>query len=115
MNFKKIISTILAIYIFAGCASTTIVTSTNKDTTIYIDGKLMGKGSVNHTDTKTYGSTTVVKMSKTGCEDQTYYFKRNEEFDTGAFIGGFFLLVPFLWIMKYKPIHTYEFECVKTY
>ena len=107
--------TVLAIAIFTSCASTTIITSTHKDTTIYVDGELKGKGSVTHTDTKTYGSTTVIKMSKDGCEDQTYYFKRNEEFDTSAFIGGFFVLVPFLWIMKYKPLHSYEFECIKSY
>ena len=33
-----------------------------------------------------------------------------EKFDAGAFIGGLFIWIPFLWIMKYKPTHTYELE-----
>jgi len=33
---------------------------------------------------------------------------RNEEFDVGACIGGVFLLVPFLWIMGYRPVHMLE-------
>jgi hypothetical protein len=26
----------------------------------------------------------------------------------GAIIGGIFVFVPFLWVMKYNPTHTYE-------
>jgi hypothetical protein len=33
---------------------------------------------------------------------------RNEEFNVGACIGGVLVLFPFLWIMNYKPEHTYE-------
>ena len=33
---------------------------------------------------------------------------RNEEVDAGAIIGGLFVWIPFLWVMKYKPIHAYE-------
>jgi hypothetical protein len=33
---------------------------------------------------------------------------RNERADVGAIIGGIFLLFPFLWTMKYNPVHTYE-------
>jgi hypothetical protein len=35
---------------------------------------------------------------------------RNEEFDVLACIGGVFVLVPFLWIMKYKPVHQFELQ-----
>jgi len=54
---------------------------------------------------------THVKFKKDGCEEQTYAFSRNEEFDAGACIGGVFLLFPFLWIQKYKPEHNYEYSC----
>lgn len=53
-------------------------------------------------------------MKKEGCETQTFMFSRNEEFDAGACAGGVFLLFPFLWIQKYRPMHNYEFECQKT-
>jgi hypothetical protein len=35
-------------------------------------------------------------------------FSREEEADVGAIIGGIFVLVPFLWTMKYSPTHMYE-------
>ena len=52
-----------------------------------------------------------MRLQKDGCEEKTFSFSRNEEFDTGACIGGVFLLVPFLWIQKYKPERTYEYIC----
>ena len=42
-----------------------------------------------------------------------YTFAKNEEFDAGACAGGVFVLVPFLWIQKYKADHIYEYSCVK--
>lgn len=109
---KNLVLIALAGLYLAGCSSTTIVRSTDKDVKIYIDGEMKGRGSVVHTDTKTVGSTTSVRMEKPGCEPQFYTFARNEEFDAGACAGGVFVLVPFLWIQKYKAEHVYEYECV---
>lgn len=102
----------LTIAIF-GCSSTTVISSTDRDAKIYVDGQMLGKGTVTYTDTKIVGSTTQVMMKKEGCESQTFMFSRNEEFDAGACAGGVFLLFPFLWIQKYHPQHSYEFECEK--
>ncbi len=96
-----------------GCSSSTIIQSSDPQAKIYVDGQLMGKGTVNYTDTKTVGSTTQVLMKKEGCEPQTFTFSRNEEFDPGACAGGVFLLVPFLWIQKYRPMHNFDFDCEK--
>lgn len=93
------------------CSSTTMIRSTDPAAKIYVDGELKGKGMVTHTDTKTVGSTTSVRIEKPGCEPMHYTFSRNEEFDAGACAGGVFVLVPFLWIQKYKPEHVYEYEC----
>lgn len=93
------------------CSSTTVVRTTDSAARIYIDGEFRGKGSVTHSDQKLVGSSTFVKLEKTGCEPQTYHFQRNEEFDAGACVGGIFLLFPFLWIMKYKPEHVYDYRC----
>jgi hypothetical protein len=38
---------------------------------------------------------------------------RNEQFSVGACIGGVLVLVPFLWIMEYKPEHSYELTPAK--
>ena len=96
------------------CSSTTMVHSSDPQAKIYIDDEFKGTGSATHSDTKIIGSTTYVKLKKEGCEMQVYSFSRNEEFDAGACAGGVFLLVPFLWIQKYRPVHSYEFSCQKT-
>jgi hypothetical protein len=62
------------------------------------------------TDTKIVGSTTVVRLELEGYEATNGVIARNEQFDVGACIGGVFLLFPFLWIMGYKPLHTFELK-----
>lgn len=111
---KKLILLTLAATYLAACSSTTTIRSTSSDVKIYVDGEYKGKGVVTHTDTKTIGSTTSVRLEKPGCEPQFFTFSRNEEFDAGACAGGVFVLVPFLWIQKYKPEHVYEYECRTT-
>lgn len=110
--FRYGISLISALSIVA-CSSTTQIRSSDPDAKIYVDGEYKGKGAVTYTDTKTVGSTTFVRIEKAGCEPRNYNFSRNEEFDVGACIGGVFVLVPFLWIQKYKPEHSYEYTCEK--
>jgi len=112
MNFKRILSAVMLVA-FAGCSSTTMIRSSDPNSKIYVDGELMGTGQVSHTDKKIVGSTTTVRIEKPGCAPQSYSFIRSEEFDVGACIGGVFVLVPFLWVMKYKPERTYEYTCTK--
>ncbi|MGZ3769736.1 MAG: PEGA domain-containing protein [Bdellovibrio sp.] len=111
---KKLVLLALAATYLAACSSTTTIRTTNSDVKIYVDGEYKGKGVVTHTDTKTIGSTTSVRLEKQGCEPQFFTFSRNEEFDAGACAGGVFVLVPFLWVQKYKPEHVYEYECKAT-
>jgi len=54
------------------------------------------------------GSTNTVRLEKEGYETLNTSFSRNEEADVGAIIGGILVLIPFLWTMKYKPVHNYE-------
>ena len=91
-----------------------MIRSTDSAAKIYVDDQFLGTGSVSYSDTKIIGSSTIVKLKKEGCETQTFSFSRNEEFDAGACAGGVFLLFPFLWIQKYRPMHEYEYSCVKT-
>lgn len=112
MFLKLTLLTAFALNVIA-CSSTTTIRSTDQDAKIYIDSEFKGKGVVTHTDTKMMGSSTSVRMEKEGCEPVFYNFSRNEEFDAGACAGGVFVLVPFLWIQKYKPEHVYEYTCTK--
>ncbi|HZA50683.1 MAG TPA: PEGA domain-containing protein [Myxococcaceae bacterium] len=94
-----------------GCASTTVIRTTSPNAKIYVDGEYKGVGTVSHTDQKTIGATTHVRIQEEGCQAETFSFSRNEEFDVGACIGGWFLLIPWLWVMRYKPERTYEYRC----
>jgi hypothetical protein len=75
---------------------------------VYLNGEPVGTTPYTHQDTKIVGSTTTVKLEKEGYEPLNASFSRDEEADIGAIIGGIFVWVPFLWTMKYKPIHSYE-------
>ena len=112
-NASRLLVMALTLAAFVGCSSTTMIRSTDPEAKIYVDGEYKGRGQVSHTDTKIVGSTTSVRMEKDGCEPMHYTFARNEEFDVGACAGGVFVLVPFLWIQKYKPERTYEYTCSK--
>jgi hypothetical protein len=92
----------------AGCVSSTVIRSDPSGATVYIDGSKVGRTPYIHSDTKTVSSTTTVKLRREGYEDFETLFVRNEEFQLGPCIGGFFTLVPFLWVMGYKPERNYE-------
>ena len=109
---KNILSCV-ALLLLASCSSTTLITTNDKDAKIYIDGQFVGKGQYTLTDSKMVGSTSSILLKKEGCEDVPYSISKNEEFDAGACAGGVFVLVPFLWIQKYKALHNFDFECTK--
>ena len=101
------------------CASTTSIRATNssgnvdRDVKVYVDGQYQGKGEVFHSDTKIVGSSTSINLKKEGCRSQTVMLNRTEQISVGALIGGLFFWIPFLWIMGYNPVHSYEFYCEK--
>ncbi|WP_373522403.1 PEGA domain-containing protein [Aquiflexum sp.] len=102
---------ILSATIFlAGCGSTTMIQSRPDNAKVYLNGEYMGNTPYAYRDTKIVSSTTIVTLEKEGYQPFNTSFSRDEELDVGALIGGIFLLVPFLWIMKYKPFRTYEMK-----
>lgn len=111
----KITTLVVFVALMLGqCSSQTLVRTTDKDAKIYIDGEYRGKGAIIHRDTKIIGSTTHVQIKKNGCEPVYHSFARDERFSFGACVGGALFMVPWLWIMKYKPERTYEYECQPT-
>jgi hypothetical protein len=72
----------------------------------------MGTGHAVYTDQKVAFSKNDVEIRKDGCAAENYSFRRSEEADVGAIVGGLLLTVPFLWVTEYKPHHGYDFECV---
>ncbi|MBO2009453.1 PEGA domain-containing protein [Hymenobacter negativus] len=96
--------------LLSSCSSTTVLQSMPVGARVYVDGESVGTTPYRHSDTKIVGSTTSVRMEKEGFETYTTSFSRDEQADVGAIIGGVFVLVPFLWTMKYKPVHSYELK-----
>jgi len=95
--------------LFAGCSSSTMIQSTPvKGAKVYMNGEYVGKTPYLYTDTKIVGSSTDIKLEKEGYQPLYATLTRNEEVEAGAIVGGIFVLVPFLWTMKYKAVHNYE-------
>lgn len=110
---KRVIS-LLLILCMTGCASTTMIKSVPDGATIFLNGEKVGTTPYTHTDTKIIGARNSVILKKDGFQDFSTTFVRDEEANIGPIIGGFFVMVPFLWALGYKPIHSYEMEAKKT-
>jgi hypothetical protein len=96
-------------FLFAGCGSTTLIRSVPSGAKVYMDGEIVGETPYDHYDTKIVGSKTSMNLVLDGYEDFNVTLTRNEDLDVGALIGSiFFFPIPLLWIMQYKPLHTYE-------
>lgn len=96
------------LFFLQACASSTIIQSQPTGAKLYLNGEPVGSTPYTMTDTKMIGSVTTVRLEAPGYETHNASITRNEEFDVGACIGGVFVLVPFLWLFKYKPTHTFE-------
>lgn len=107
-NMKMLAIILAGSVLLASCSSTTMIQSIPSGAKVYIDGQPVGTTPYRHTDTKIVGSGTDVRLEKEGYETLYTGFARDEQADVGAIIGGLFVLVPFLWTMKYNPTHTYE-------
>jgi hypothetical protein len=92
------------------CASSTIISSQPSGAKLYLNGESVGTTPYTMTDTKMLGSITTVRLESPGYEPTSAAITRNEEFEVGACIGGMFVLVPFLWLFKYKPTHNFELK-----
>lgn len=109
---KQVVAVVVAIAI-VGCSSTTVINSEPSGANLYMNGEKVGTTPYAHTDRKIIGATTIVTLKKEGHDDFTTSFSRNEEISVGAIIGGFLVLVPFLWTMEYKPVRNYEMVPLK--
>ena len=92
----------------AACSSTTVIRSNPSGAKVFLDGAYVGTTPYTLSDRKIVSSSTSLRLEYPGLAPMQTTISRSEEFSVLACIGGIFLLVPFLWIMDYKPDHTYE-------
>lgn len=107
----KYIARILIPLFLISCSSTTVIRTTDPEAKIYVDDQFLGKGSVVHTDMKVSWSDTRIKVKKDGCKSENYVMTKDEELDVPALIFGVLTIVPILWVLKYKGLHNYEYQC----
>jgi len=105
----KLASVVLAVAIlFSSCASTTVIQSYPSGAKVYIEGEPVGVTPYWYTDTKIMGSVTNIDLIKEGYQPLYTSIQRDERLDFGALFSGFFLYAPFLWSLRYAPVHNYE-------
>ncbi len=93
--------------LFSGCASTTVIQSSPSGAKVFLNGSYVGVTPYTMRDTKIVWTKTHVKLVKNNYQPFTTTIVKNEAADIGPIIGGFFVTVPWLWFMKYKPQHNY--------
>ena len=109
MNLRNLFTlTLASILLFSSCASSTIIDSSPSNAKIYVNGENVGTTPYKHRDTKIVGSTNQIRIEKEGFKTYKTTFSKNEEIAVGPLIGGLFVLVPYLWIMKYKQARVYD-------
>jgi len=96
--------------LLASCSSSTLIQSNPTKAKVYLNSEFVGETPYRHRDMKIVGSSMVVKLEKDGYKPFITTITKDEEVDVGAIIGGLFVLVPFLWTMKYQPVHNYELQ-----
>ena len=102
---------ILSVLLVTACTSSTVIRSSDPDARIYVNDEYIGTGRAWYSDQKVAFSKNRVEIRKEGCRPERHSFRRNEEADVGAIVGGLLFTVPFLWVTEYKPRHAYEFQC----
>lgn len=108
--FIRAVSVAMLVVFGVGCASTTIIRSEPSGADVYIDGERVGKTPYTYSDTKTWGSSTGVRVELAGRAPQELTISRSE-LDMGVFIPGLLCLWPLLlWAGKYKPSYTAELQ-----
>lgn len=112
-SLLKVPISIVLIIILSGCASSTMIKSVPSDADVFINGEWVGKTPYLYTDTKVSFSLVMVDIIKEGYEPINTTFRRDEEFNPGTFIGGFFIWPIWLWTLDYKPSRTYQLTPLK--
>ena len=95
---------------FTGCASSTVLQSQPPGARVFLNNVPVGTTPYTMTDSNIVGTATAVRLEYPGYQPLNTYIVRNEELDALALIGGLFLLVPFLWVMKYNASHFYQLQ-----
>lgn len=93
-----------------GCVSSTTIRTSPEGAKLYVDGEYLGKTPYPYSDKKFVVSVTTLELKKEGHKTEHFTITRDCKINVPALVSGIFVLVPFLWVMDYKPSYTYEME-----
>lgn len=100
----------LLVVLAASCASSTIISSTPKGAKLFIDGQAVGSTPHRHRDSKVSLSTTNYRIEAPGYRTLQGSINKDGQVHVGAAVGGFFLFIPWLWVMRYHDNYHFELE-----
>jgi hypothetical protein len=101
---------LLTLSAVTGCAASTMIQSQPPGARLFLNGVPVGVTPYTMTDTNMSGSIVQVRLEYPGFDPYNAMISRSEELDPLALIGGIFLLVPLLWVLKYQPVHYYQLQ-----
>jgi hypothetical protein len=104
------IACVVTLAAFTGCVSSTVLQSQPPGARVFLNNVPVGTTPYTLSDSNIVGTATAVRLEYPGYQPLNTYIVRNEELDALALVGGIFLLVPFLWVMKYNPQHFYQLQ-----
>ena len=107
---NKLIPFVLIIAVLSGCTSSTMIQTDPSNAEVYVNSEYIGESPVKYSDSKVAFSTNYLKIKKEGYETLTTDFSRDENINILAGCAGFFVLVPWLWLMDYKDSRLYKLE-----
>lgn len=96
--------------LFTSCASSTLITSDPPGASLYLDGASVGATPYKHKDSKPIFSCTSVRLEKDGHETVYTEICKEDEPKVGPIVGGFFLVIPWLWALGYRNTYNYYLE-----
>jgi hypothetical protein len=102
---------VVSVFGLSACTGSTMIRASDPDARIYVNGEYIGTGEARYSDRKVAFSKNDVVLRKPGCEPVSHSFRRNEDPDGGAIIGGILVTIPLLWVTEYKDEHAYEYDC----
>lgn len=106
--FHNKLALFLAILFFFQCSTTTRISSDPEGAHVFINEKSIGKTPlmVSRSDCVFYSHR--IKLKLDGYHSVNSELEKEVKF--GACIGGWFLLLPFLWVYGPKEVHHYQLE-----
>jgi len=96
--------------LFAGCSSTTIIQTEPSGASVYLNEKHVGTSPYEMKDKKITGTCTNLKLEMPGYKTGYHTICKDEQLNHRALIGGVFVVIPYLWILEYYPVHYYVLE-----